>query len=61
MVYFKSYGKCGYRQIVESNVNMAQLFASFINDNFVLLAPVRLNAVCFSLTNENLVSDSLIE
>ena len=57
MVYFKSYGKCGYRQIVESNVNTAQLFASFINDNVVLLAPVGLNTVCISLTNENLISD----
>ena len=36
---------------------MAQLFASFINDNVVLLAPVRLNTVCVSLKNENLVSD----
>jgi glutamate/tyrosine decarboxylase-like PLP-dependent enzyme len=52
-----SYGKQGYQEIVESNVETALQFADFINENpnFELLAPVRLNTVCFSLTDENLV------
>lgn len=56
-----SYGKAGYREIVESNIEMAHLFADFINENvnFELLAPIRLNTVCFSLSNEHLVSDFL--
>ncbi|KQM74967.1 amino acid decarboxylase [Pedobacter sp. Leaf216] len=56
-----SYGKQGYQDIVESNVEMALQFADFINENsnFELLAPVRLNTVCFSLTDENLVTTFL--
>ncbi|MFD2582929.1 pyridoxal phosphate-dependent decarboxylase family protein [Pedobacter vanadiisoli] len=52
-----SYGKKGYQEIVESNIEMALLFAGFINNHpaFELLAPVRLNTVCFSLTDESLV------
>lgn len=56
-----SYGKAGYQEIVESNVENALKFAGFINENpnFELLAPVRLNTVCFSLTDESLVSPFL--
>ncbi|WP_316804599.1 pyridoxal phosphate-dependent decarboxylase family protein [Pedobacter nototheniae] len=56
-----SYGKKGYRDIVENNVEMALLFAGFIEENtsFELLAPVRLNTVCFTLTEENLVGNFL--
>jgi len=56
-----SYGKTGYQEIVESNVEMALLFAEFIanNPSFELLAPVRLNTVCFTLSDENLVGDFL--
>jgi len=56
-----SYGKQGYQQIVESNVEMALLFADFLNDHsaFELLAPVRLNTVCFALTDENLIPEFL--
>ncbi|TCC94302.1 aspartate aminotransferase family protein [Pedobacter frigiditerrae] len=56
-----SYGKTGYKELVESNVLMAQQFADFItnNKNFELLAPVRLNTVCFTLVNEDLVADFL--
>lgn len=52
-----SYGKKGYQEIVEGNIEMAVLFAGFINNHpaFELLAPVRLNTVCFSLTDESLV------
>lgn len=51
-----AYGKKGYQEIVENSVEMAQLFGQFIEDNknFELLAPVRLNNVCFTLFgNEN--------
>ena len=56
-----SYGKQGYQEIVESNVEMALLFADFINTNlaFELLAPVRLNTVCFTLREENHVPEFL--
>jgi glutamate/tyrosine decarboxylase-like PLP-dependent enzyme len=56
-----SYGKQGYQEIVESNVEMTLRFADFINQNpaFELLAPVRLNTVCFTLTDENRVPDFL--
>lgn len=56
-----SYGKEGYLEIVESNVETALKFADFINENpnFELLAPVRLNTVCFSLTDDNLVTTFL--
>lgn len=56
-----SYGKEGYLEIVESNVETALKFADFINanPNFELLAPVRLNTVCFSLTDDNLVTTFL--
>ncbi|WP_316843198.1 pyridoxal phosphate-dependent decarboxylase family protein [Pedobacter psychrodurus] len=52
-----SYGKQGYQEIVDGNVEVALQLANFINENpnFELLAPVRLNTVCFSLTDENLV------
>jgi glutamate/tyrosine decarboxylase-like PLP-dependent enzyme len=56
-----SYGKQGCQEIVDSNVEVALQFAGFINENpnFELLAPVRLNTVCFSLTDESLVTTFL--
>lgn len=56
-----SYGKQGYQEIVESNVEMTLLFADFINNHpaFELLAPVRLNTVCFTLTDEDHVPEFL--
>jgi len=56
-----SYGKQGYQEIVESNVEMALLFGEFINNHpaFELLAPVRLNTVCFTLREENHVPEFL--
>lgn len=56
-----SYGKAGYQEIVEQNVACALQLADFINSNphLALLAPVRLNTVCFTLKEESLVSTFL--
>jgi len=50
-----AYGKEGYKDIVENSVDMAQKFGSFINksEDFELLCPVRLNTVCFTLSNNH--------
>lgn len=47
----KAYGKQGYREIVSRNIRLAQQLGDFITNSshFELLAPVRLNTVCFSL------------
>ncbi|AUD04793.1 pyridoxal phosphate-dependent decarboxylase family protein [Spirosoma pollinicola] len=46
-----AYGKAGYQAIVETNIRLAQSFGEKLanSDVFELLAPVRLNTVCFSL------------
>lgn len=48
-----AYGKQGYGQIVETNIHLAHLLGKKIEEHeaFELLAPVRLNTVCFSLSN----------
>ncbi|QKJ65057.1 pyridoxal-dependent decarboxylase [Flavobacterium sp. M31R6] len=50
-----AYGKQGFQDIVENSVAMAlQLDAFITNDeSFELLAPTRLNNVCFTLTGEH--------
>ncbi|WP_258102036.1 pyridoxal phosphate-dependent decarboxylase family protein [Marinoscillum pacificum] len=55
----KAYGKSGYEEIVTRNIAQAQRLGNFIDstDEFRLLAPTRLNTVCFTL-NETL-SDKL--
>tara|TARA_Y100000310_G_scaffold315388_1_gene365842 strand:- start:2624 stop:3973 length:1350 start_codon:yes stop_codon:yes gene_type:complete len=47
----KSYGKEGYQEIVLRNINLAQRLGEFIDstEGFRLLAPTRLNTICFSL------------
>ncbi|MCX6218704.1 pyridoxal-dependent decarboxylase [Spirosoma sp.] len=48
-----AYGKEGYQTLVETNIRLAQTFGKMLADSayFELLAPVRLNTVCFTLTN----------
>nr|WP_315198481.1 pyridoxal-dependent decarboxylase [uncultured Flavobacterium sp.] len=50
-----AYGKQGFKDIVENSVARALQFDSFItqNENFELLAPTRLNNVCFTLAGEH--------
>lgn len=47
----KAYGKRGMQDIVENNIRLAQKLGAFVEHSelFMLLAPVRLNTVCFSL------------
>ena len=49
-----AYGKDGIKNIVKNNIHIAQKFGQFIKDSnlYELLAPVRLNTVCFTLKGE---------
>ena len=48
----KAYGRLGYQKIVDTNIELAQLLTRKIqlSDRFELLAPTRLNVVCFTLS-----------
>lgn len=59
-----AYGKKGYQDIVEHSIEMANLFGQYIIESslFELLAPIRLNNVCFALQgdeNQERVQDFL--
>jgi glutamate/tyrosine decarboxylase-like PLP-dependent enzyme len=49
-----AYGKRGYQEIVDNCILLSKRFGQFIEDNdqFELLAPVRLNTVCFTLAGK---------
>jgi glutamate/tyrosine decarboxylase-like PLP-dependent enzyme len=49
-----AYGKEGYSNIVETNIQQAISFGELINqsEGYTLAAPVRLNTVCFTVKNE---------
>ncbi|SHF44532.1 pyridoxal phosphate-dependent decarboxylase family protein [Pedobacter caeni] len=57
----KAYGTKGYQDIVEGCIARAMELAAFIekSDVFELLAPVRLNTVCFTLKEEEQVFEFL--
>ena len=50
----KAYGKKGYQDIVDNSINLTQQFGQFIeqSNRLELLAPIRLNTVCFSLIGD---------
>lgn len=51
----RAYGKEGYHEIVENNIDQVKKWEKFIADidTFELLAPVRLNTECFTLKNSD--------
>jgi len=51
----KAYGKEGFCSIVENNTQLALIFGNELIEegNFELLAPIRLNNVCFTLKGES--------
>ncbi len=56
-----AYGKNGHAEIVERNCACAKLLGDKIesSENFNLLAPVRMNVVCFSVKRNNISMDEV--
>jgi glutamate/tyrosine decarboxylase-like PLP-dependent enzyme len=58
-VTLRAYGRSGYRELVERNCALAELFGQRIaaEPGFALFAPVRLNVVCFQLLEDGSPAD----
>ncbi|KFC22710.1 pyridoxal phosphate-dependent decarboxylase family protein [Epilithonimonas lactis] len=56
-----AYGKDGFKEMIEKSISLSQYFGKLIenDNNFEILAPVRLNTVCFTLKDQT--SEQVLE